>query len=246
VYWRDVFPGASNAACLGADPDALFAETFEEQDAVIRALCAECPCREACLEYALVHRIKEGVWGGMTPRQRAKICARTPAQLHPVTCDGCFKVFQPSSTAKIYCSLKCANGARRQARALSRDVHQHEYRKELHLLLAKARLRGVESNWRPRWEKEAKPLVTAARRENWDPEALKARLKDLAPPALRPDPRWRVTKGDDRPRLLAQIEKEARAARFGKELPEEEWTPSGHSRQAAAWNGGGYRERVDA
>lgn len=237
MYWRDVFPGARSAACLEADPDVFFPDTAEELLAVT-ALCAECPCREACLQYALEHRIKEGVWGGMTPTQRSKICARVPANRHPVTCDGCFKTFQPTIATHIYCSTKCAHRAKNQAWALSGDIHQREYRKELERLQSKAYNRGAGIKWRRAWEREAKPLVTAARRENWDPEVLKARLKELAPATLRPDPRWLTTKGADRPRLLAQIEKEARAARFGKEPPE--WVQPGKSRAAKAWNNGAY------
>ena len=37
------------------------------------AVCAECPVREACLEYALENKIEHGVWGGKSERARATL-----------------------------------------------------------------------------------------------------------------------------------------------------------------------------
>jgi WhiB family redox-sensing transcriptional regulator len=36
-------------------------------------VCAGCPVKEHCLEYALVHRIDHGVWGGASERERRRI-----------------------------------------------------------------------------------------------------------------------------------------------------------------------------
>lgn len=38
-----------------------------------RAVCATCPERTPCLDYALRHRIDFGMWGGKTPRERREI-----------------------------------------------------------------------------------------------------------------------------------------------------------------------------
>jgi WhiB family redox-sensing transcriptional regulator len=38
-----------------------------------KAVCAQCPVREACLEHALSVREKDGVWGGCTERERRRI-----------------------------------------------------------------------------------------------------------------------------------------------------------------------------
>jgi len=40
---------------------------------VARRICAECPVKAPCLEYALVHRIDHGVWGGASERERRRI-----------------------------------------------------------------------------------------------------------------------------------------------------------------------------
>jgi WhiB family redox-sensing transcriptional regulator len=60
------------AACTGVDP-ALF---FPERGAATReakAVCATCPVREECLEYALEHGEKFGIWGGKSERERRQI-----------------------------------------------------------------------------------------------------------------------------------------------------------------------------
>lgn len=36
-------------------------------------VCAECPVKTQCLEYALLHRIDHGVWGGESERDRRSI-----------------------------------------------------------------------------------------------------------------------------------------------------------------------------
>jgi WhiB family redox-sensing transcriptional regulator len=38
-----------------------------------KAVCASCTVRQACLEYALAAREREGVWGGLTERERRRI-----------------------------------------------------------------------------------------------------------------------------------------------------------------------------
>jgi WhiB family transcriptional regulator, redox-sensing transcriptional regulator len=38
-----------------------------------RKVCATCPMRTQCLEYALVNRVDHGVWGGTSERQRRRI-----------------------------------------------------------------------------------------------------------------------------------------------------------------------------
>ena len=43
---------------------------------VARRICGTCPVQEACLEYALYHRIDHGVWGGASERERRRILKR--------------------------------------------------------------------------------------------------------------------------------------------------------------------------
>ncbi len=60
------------ARCRGIDPDVFHPQSDEEADEA-KAICASCPVREPCLEYALVVREKLGVWGGLTERERRRV-----------------------------------------------------------------------------------------------------------------------------------------------------------------------------
>ena len=65
----DTAPWMRHAACKGED-QALFFPERGESLASARVICAGCPVREACLEYAIEHRIRHGVWGGTSERER--------------------------------------------------------------------------------------------------------------------------------------------------------------------------------
>lgn len=43
---------------------------------VARKICAECPVKEPCLEYAMYHRVDHGVWGGTSERERRRMARR--------------------------------------------------------------------------------------------------------------------------------------------------------------------------
>jgi WhiB family transcriptional regulator, redox-sensing transcriptional regulator len=70
--WRD------SGACLHADPDLFFPISSVgrgvDQIARAKAICAGCPVRRECLEFACAHGPVNGVWGGTTleERQRAR------------------------------------------------------------------------------------------------------------------------------------------------------------------------------
>jgi len=62
------------AACRGVDPDVFFpTEENEYFAARAKAICGSCMVRETCLDHALVHREREGVWGGATERERRRM-----------------------------------------------------------------------------------------------------------------------------------------------------------------------------
>jgi WhiB family redox-sensing transcriptional regulator len=69
VRWRE------DAACRGADTDLFFPAT-EEEAGPAKAICALCPVREECLEFALQTRQEDGVWGGMTETERRRLRRR--------------------------------------------------------------------------------------------------------------------------------------------------------------------------
>ncbi|HEX2307252.1 MAG TPA: WhiB family transcriptional regulator [Jatrophihabitantaceae bacterium] len=67
------------AACRNTDTEAFFNPDYlrgrnkRAREAAAKAICADCPVREACLAWALYLGETHGVWGGMTPDERARI-----------------------------------------------------------------------------------------------------------------------------------------------------------------------------
>jgi WhiB family transcriptional regulator, redox-sensing transcriptional regulator len=68
--WRDA------ALCAQTDPESFFPEKGGSTVAAKRTCCA-CEVRAECLEYALVHHIREGIWGGMSDRERRRLARVT-------------------------------------------------------------------------------------------------------------------------------------------------------------------------
>lgn len=71
------------AACRGPQSAVFFPpSSFERKDekdareARAKEICATCPVRKPCLEYAI--RIKEphGIWGGLNEMERKQVLAR--------------------------------------------------------------------------------------------------------------------------------------------------------------------------
>ena len=58
--------------CQG-EPPAMFFPSDGVGVEVARRICATCPVKSPCLEYALRNRIDHGVWGGTSERERRRI-----------------------------------------------------------------------------------------------------------------------------------------------------------------------------
>ncbi|MGH1503994.1 MAG: WhiB family transcriptional regulator [Acidimicrobiales bacterium] len=54
-------------------PPAVFFPSDGVGVEVAKEICATCPAKGPCLEYALEHRVDHGVWGGASERQRRRI-----------------------------------------------------------------------------------------------------------------------------------------------------------------------------
>jgi WhiB family transcriptional regulator, redox-sensing transcriptional regulator len=67
--WRDL------AACRGADLEVFFPGRGETAGPA-RQVCAACPVRQPCLDYAITNRIVHGIWGGLTGRERRALQSR--------------------------------------------------------------------------------------------------------------------------------------------------------------------------
>lgn len=63
-----------DANCLTASPDVFFPVKGDAATAkAALTVCGACVVRESCLEYALVNRYDEGIFGGLTPNGRRKL-----------------------------------------------------------------------------------------------------------------------------------------------------------------------------
>lgn len=64
------------AACREADP-TLFFEGDRDDPRKALSICDTCTVRVECLEFALEARLTEGIWGGMTSKQRRRLLRGT-------------------------------------------------------------------------------------------------------------------------------------------------------------------------
>ncbi len=64
--WREL------AACRGTDLEVFFPGRGETAEPA-RRICARCPVRQPCLDYALSNRIAHGIWGGLAERDRREL-----------------------------------------------------------------------------------------------------------------------------------------------------------------------------
>lgn len=71
----DERPWVVFGTCRDADPDLFFPTSKEGAEQAL-AICASCPVRPECLDYALEAGERFGVWGGLTEKQRRKAALR--------------------------------------------------------------------------------------------------------------------------------------------------------------------------
>lgn len=71
---------ADQAECLGMDPE-LFHPGRGDDTSVsnAKAVCAVCPVRAECLDHAMTHGEKHGIWGGTSERERRRMRRGLPA-----------------------------------------------------------------------------------------------------------------------------------------------------------------------
>jgi WhiB family transcriptional regulator, redox-sensing transcriptional regulator len=74
MTWRD------EAACKGK-PTEWWYPTPSQTALHARLICAACPVRVECLDWALDTPEIHGVWGGLSQRQRGRIRAREAAAI---------------------------------------------------------------------------------------------------------------------------------------------------------------------
>jgi WhiB family redox-sensing transcriptional regulator len=67
--WQD------RALCAETDPEAFFPEKGGSTREAKR-ICSQCEVRSQCLEYALAHDERFGIWGGLSERERRRLKRR--------------------------------------------------------------------------------------------------------------------------------------------------------------------------
>ena len=71
-------PQLPGALCAEIDPELWFPEKGQPNRPA-KQVCASCPVRTACLQYALEHSERFGVWGGLSERERRRLLPRAAA-----------------------------------------------------------------------------------------------------------------------------------------------------------------------
>lgn len=66
LRWQD------EALCAQTDPEIFFPEK-DGSTREAKRVCRSCPVRAECLEYALEHDERFGLWGGLSERERRRL-----------------------------------------------------------------------------------------------------------------------------------------------------------------------------
>ena len=69
MYWQE------RSLCAQTDPEAFFPEKGGSTREA-KKVCVGCEVRQECLEYALEHDDRFGIWGGLSERERRKLKKR--------------------------------------------------------------------------------------------------------------------------------------------------------------------------
>ncbi len=78
----EILEWQESAACRDYDNLLFFGEEGESElerqarETRAKAVCATCPVREPCLEFAMETNQKYGIWGGLTDKERASLKRR--------------------------------------------------------------------------------------------------------------------------------------------------------------------------
>lgn len=65
-------PWRQQASCRGLDPELFFPERGAPSQRA-KAVCATCPVREPCRDFAIENGEKFGIWGALSERQRRAV-----------------------------------------------------------------------------------------------------------------------------------------------------------------------------
>ena len=80
---EDELSWQERALCAQTDPEAFFPEKGGSTREAKR-VCTTCEVRDECLEYALAHDERFGIWGGLSERERRRLKKQAVLAFSPV------------------------------------------------------------------------------------------------------------------------------------------------------------------
>src|SRR3954449_6827056 len=80
------------ANCLGVDPDLFFPERGASTREA-KSVCRGCEVRVECLEYALQHGEKFGIWGGLSERELRRVRRQRALERRGIATTACPPTF---------------------------------------------------------------------------------------------------------------------------------------------------------
>lgn len=95
-----------------------------------KAVCAQCPVKEQCLDYAMNNCERFGVWGGVSERTRREMRKSYLILRHCVICGEGFRCL--SGSRKRLCSVKCEMTEKNQRQQATRKWQNDQNRKCIH------------------------------------------------------------------------------------------------------------------
>jgi len=102
--WQD------DGLCAQTDPAAFYPE-LGESTRQAKQVCLACPVTAECLQYALEHQERFGVWGGTSERERRKLKpVRAKAPYIPPTPEQVAQVYELAATGLSQAKISAAVG----------------------------------------------------------------------------------------------------------------------------------------
>jgi hypothetical protein len=107
--WRD------DALCKGIGPDRFFSGRGDNDTVdAARSLCERCPVADECGRYAMSHRVKYGIWGGLGATRLKHLAVGVPRAEQ--RCFLCNRRFVPTAKGQSYCGAECVNREKNKQR----------------------------------------------------------------------------------------------------------------------------------
>ncbi len=109
-----------DAACRGfPNPEIFFPEQGKSAKPA-KAICETCPVRDECLDHAIFHRQKDGVWGGLNERERRPLRKISAEGLDRKICHKCAQQFF-SAQARSWVCNRCMSQSAESRRRLQAE-----------------------------------------------------------------------------------------------------------------------------